>query len=286
MKNLAAIVWLYRGQQERFLSLVKEYLDRVCTESAAIPNILAAFEKTLTDLRGRFDRLAEDVTNHTELDPAKKQTLADSVTELSDSVTLYEKDREKLFAGLRTFNESYAKLLPRENDAQRIAREAFTSNTDAIRGLIKQVDLLYKLATRVSDQGAELAVDETISATYDRRVAAKLVKKLDEERKAALEQLKHAVYFHRQVVWLQDRFPKAVLQAVPGLVRLVDRKEIETADWSLTPGRYVGIAPPEVDEDFDFEQTIRDIHTELADLNREAAELAVEIQANFEELGI
>ena len=61
------------------------------------------------------------------------------------------------------------------------------------------------------------------------------MKQLDEERKAAVEQLKQAVYFHRQVVWLQDRFPKAELEAVPGLVKLVDRKEIEAADWSLTP---------------------------------------------------
>ncbi|HEX7485074.1 MAG TPA: hypothetical protein VF332_02905 [Vicinamibacterales bacterium] len=90
----------------------------------------------------------------------------------------------------------------------------------------------------------------------------------------------------RQVVWLQDRFPNAELQAVPGLVKLVDRKEIEAADWSLTPGRYVGVAPPEEDEDFDFEQTLRDIHVELADLNKEAVELAAKIQANFEEIGI
>jgi len=33
-------------------------------------------------------------------------------------------------------------------------------------------------------------------------------------------------------------------------------------------------------------QTLRDIDTELADLNREAAELATAIQANFEALGI
>src|SRR5512139_2730829 len=105
-------------------------------------------------------------------------------------------------------------------------------------------------------------------------------------RKAAVEQLKGVVYFHRQAAWLQDRFPNAELQPVPGLVKLVDRKEIEAADWSLTPGRYVGVAPPEEDEDFDFEQTLRDIHTELADLNKEAAELAAKIQANFEELGI
>ena len=72
---------------------------------------------------------------------------------------------------------------------------------------------------------------------------------------------------------------------MPGLVKLVDRKEIEAADWSLTPGRYVGVAPAEEDEDFDFEQTLRDIHTELADLNKEAAELAAKIQENFEDHG-
>ena len=33
-------------------------------------------------------------------------------------------------------------------------------------------------------------------------------------------------------------------------------------------------------------KTLREIHTELADLNREAAELAVKIQFNFEDLGI
>ena len=55
---------------------------------------------------------------------------------------------------------------------------------------------------------------------------------------------------------------------------------------SLAPGRYVGVASPEVDQDFDFEQTLGDIHVELADLNQEAAVLAKTIQKNFEELGI
>jgi type I restriction enzyme M protein len=46
------------------------------------------------------------------------------------------------------------------------------------------------------------------------------------------------------------------------------------------------VAPAEVDEEFDFEQAMRDIYTELADLNQEAAVLAAKIQTNFEELGI
>lgn len=285
MHNLAAIVWLYRGQQQRFLELVKDYLGRVCAESADIPAALATFETTLADLRGRFDRLAEAVAKGADLDAEKKQALADAVTELREAAALYEPDAKKLLASLHAFGLKYTEALPDKNDAQHTARKAFDPNADAIRGLVKQVDLLYKLTARVADLGVELAADDNVATVYDRRVAGKLVKQLDEQRKAVVEQLKYAAYFHRQVAWLQDRFPKAELQAVLGLVKLVDRKQIEDADWSLTPGRYVGVAPPEEDENFDFEQTLRDIHIELTDLNKEAVELAAKIQTNFEELG-
>ena len=85
--------------------------------------------------------------------------------------------------------------------------------------------------------------------------------------------------------WLQDRFPKAELRDVEGLVKLVDLSEIEAHDWSLTPGRYVGVAPEEEDEDFDFEEVLRSIHVDLTGLNEEAAVLAARIARNFEELG-
>ena len=53
----------------------------------------------------------------------------------------------------------------------------------------------------------------------------------------------------------------------------------------LTPDRYVGVAPEE-DANFDFEETMREIHAELKDLNAEAVTLAAKIKKNFEELGI
>ena len=71
-----------------------------------------------------------------------------------------------------------------------------------------------------------------------------------------------------------------------GLVKLVDRAEIVANDWSLTPGRYVGVAPAEEAADFDFATAMREIHAELAELNAEAAVLAARIQDNFEKLGI
>ncbi|MDO9402294.1 MAG: type I restriction-modification system subunit M N-terminal domain-containing protein [Polaromonas sp.] len=125
---------------------------------------------------------------------------------------------------------------------------------------------------------------------FENKLLEDLLRSFDSEArrnaKAAVEQLKAAAYLHRQIAWLQDRFPNAEMQDVPGLCKVVTRAGIEAADWSLTPGRYVGVAPAEVDENFDFEQTLRDIHVELADLNREAVELAAKVQENFEELGV
>jgi type I restriction enzyme M protein len=285
MRNLAAIVWLYRGQQDRFLELVKDYLLRVCKESSAIPNELATFDATLVDLRKRVDCLASAVAYHSELEAGKKQALAEAATELEETATLFETDWETLLTNICSFNQKFVEAPSKENGAQQTARKLFDPIAEAMRGLIKQVDLLYKLTARVADLGAGLATEEVVSAVYDRRATAKLLKRLDERRKSTVEQLKQAVYFHRQVAWLQDRFPNSELREVPGLVKLLDREDIEAGDWSLTPGRYVGVAAPEEDEDFDFEQTLRDIHTELADLNKEALELAAKIQENFEEIG-
>ncbi|HIJ94884.1 MAG TPA: N-6 DNA methylase [Desulfuromonadales bacterium] len=238
LANLTAIVWLYRGQQERFLGLVQEYFATLCDEAAAIAGAVGAFEADLGELA----------------DPAYEA---------------YRIDRSDLTTRLEVFLKQYQIALPATNADQHTARLVFDPLAEGARGLVKQVDLLYKLAAADGDSS-------------DR----KRLKQLDEKRKQAVEQLKLTAYYHRQIHWLQERFPEATMTEVPGLCKVVSRAEIEAADWSLTPGRYVGVAPPEVDEDFDFEQTIRDIHVELKDLNAEAVELAARIQENFEELGV
>ncbi len=292
MSNLSAIVWLYRGQRERYLALVRDYLGAVCTESALVPDALAGFEITLADLLGRFAAVVPPSIEEPGLSSTRAVDFAAALSELGVATAAYEADRASLLTALDAFRVRFTGDLPETNDAQLAARRTFDPTAEATRGLVKQVDLLYKLAARAADLAAELAGNNGnngnngASPGNDRRAAGRLLKTLDAKRKASTEQLRQPAYFHRQVVWLQDRFPGAELRAVPGLVKLVDRAEIEAADWSLTPGRYVGVAPAEEDGEFDFEQTLRDIHAELVDLNSEAVELAAKIQANFEALGI
>ena len=49
-------------------------------------------------------------------------------------------------------------------------------------------------------------------------------------------------------------------------------------DYSLTPGRYVGVSI-DIDMDFDYKGRISEIHTELEELNKEATDLMNQIQS-------
>jgi type I restriction enzyme M protein len=124
------------------------------------------------------------------------------------------------------------------------------------------------------------------SDKWNTREISNLKKQTEETRDTAVNQLKLARYFLHQVQWLIERFPEGKLRDVEGLVKLVDKAELKENDWSLTPGRYVGVAPEEEDPDFDFAETMRAIHTELESLNVQATDLAKKISENFKKLGI
>ena len=167
-----------------------------------------------------------------------------------------------------------------EEAVQRLAPLAEKS-----RDLARQADAVFKLAGRLIEV-CETDLDARSSSLWNTREITRARKAADAARQTAVEQLKQVRYFHKQAAWLTERFPDGELHDVEGLVKLVDRAELEANDWSLTPGRYVGVAPEVEDDGFDFEEALRDIHIELEGLNAEAAELAARISRNFKELGI
>jgi type I restriction enzyme M protein len=93
------------------------------------------------------------------------------------------------------------------------------------------------------------------------------------------------LYFNKEANWLISRFPKGEYANIAGLCKVVSKEEIAANDYSLTAGRYVGIAP-QIDEDFDYEERMREIKIELQSLNEEAMALAEQIQINLNELGL
>jgi len=75
LANLTAIVWLYRGEKARFLSLVEEYFRRLCAEIAAIPLELEVFEATLAALRKKFAAFADSVKDLDVITDGQRQPL-------------------------------------------------------------------------------------------------------------------------------------------------------------------------------------------------------------------
>ena len=278
-KNIAAIVWLYRGQSDRFLKLVESYLAQAVVEGQATEKPLAVLEDTL----GKLIDLAKSFATEKH-DP---NPLAETWNDLTSAQARLSADIEALAAEVAAraanWNEGGNDEI-RDNAALHAAREGLHDMAECCRDLTKQIDLAAKLAGRAVD----IAVKELEARESDlwaNSDISKARRENEDARVGAVEALRRARYFVRQADWLQDRFPEAELRDVEGLVKLVDLSEIEAHDWSLTPGRYVGVAPEEEDENFDFEEVLRSIHVDLTGLNEEAAVLAARIARNFEELG-
>jgi Type I restriction-modification system methyltransferase subunit len=275
-KNIAAIVWLYRGQSERYLKLVESYLVQAISALEAVRSQLQAFEValgTLTELIAPFANLKR-----------KDDPLTEPWNELKN-VKLTLMTEIEAFDAEASAREEAWRSTPRDNAGLHAARLSLHPLAERCRDLSKRIDLAAKLTGRVIDIAVD-ALDARKSGLWGNGEVNKARKALEGAREATVEALRQPRYFVKQADWLQGRFPDAVLRDVDGLVKLVDRATLEAHDWSLTPGRYVGIPPEEEDENFDFEEALRAIHLELESLNEEAAELASRISKTFQELGV
>jgi len=272
-QNLASIVWLYRGQGDRFLKLALDYLTRTLTCAGDIGAKAETFRQSLA-------AVAKETQAFVDAQP-KGSPLRVLRNERDSAASSCSGTLRTWVARVR----ADWKKPPRCEIAalnQRLAE--LTELATACHDLVKAVDMVHKLSARLTDS-AEKEHNARGNEAWDSRAIARKLKDLDAARGELVEQLKQTAYFHRQVHWLLSRFPEGRFTAVPGLCKAVSKTDIERADWSLTPGRFVGVAPQEVDEDFDFEGAIGEIRTELADLNNEAAALAEKIQQNLLELG-
>ena len=278
-KNIASIIWLHRGRPDRFLALLHSYLSEAVSGSLSSKTPLAGFLDALKRLTGL---LSPFVDIKRDIDPLaeswKQLTLAAEA--LNADVLLFGESADSNAAD---WSHKTANNLP-DNPAVHEMRKSLHPLADQCRDLVKQVDLAAKLAGHVEDTAIkELAARD--SDLWPNADITKSRKALERARAEAVRALRQPRYFVKQADWLQERFPDGELRNVEGLVKLVNRAEIASKDWSLTPGRYVGVAPEEIDEDFDFEEVLRSIHIDLKSLNEEATELGAQIMRNFEELG-
>ena len=281
-QNLLALVHLYRGQTERYLDLVSSYCRRALEEA------FACFASGDGDESGNailpLAEFAACLKPFLKMQTRVSAQEANLAKELAEALAAFQADVAAFQKALVAHQAAW-KTKKADNGKLKKAVDQLAPMAEASRNLGKQIDLLYKLASRLTESAGKDGNAGSRDARH-RKETAHALRNAEEARQRAALPLKQVRYFWKQAAWLTERFPEARLRDVEGLVKLASIEEIKANDWSLTPGRYVGVAPEEEDEDFDFEETLREIHVELEDLNAEAVRLAATIKKNFEELGI
>ena len=262
LQNLICIVNLYRGNTEKFNSTVKNYLQ-AATDSARETSVATAeLQKVLKSIIS--DKKLKGIS----------EALSQSVNSLDDSIEVLAKQNELI--------ETVKKL---GSDSDLIAHIAIQT-----KGLRKPQDKLIKqlldiLAAAVKElqlnknkDWKELNLKTQLDQLKDLQLL--LSGNPDEDEPGLLHETE---YFWKQAHWLQSRFPGGKYTDVEGLCKVVTQAEIEAKDYSLSPGRYVGVDTA-TDDDFDYEERLNEIHIELEGLNDEAVKLASLISENYKTL--
>ncbi len=117
-------------------------------------------------------------------------------------------------------------------------------------------------------------VDKQVRQVEKELGGSKDIKLLKTELELLHKEAKETEYFFGHIGWLQERFPDAKYEDVTGLCKLASLKDVEEQEYSLNPGRYVGVV---IEEDGkteeEFIEEMLGMNEELSKLNAQAREL-------------
>ena len=272
LQNLICIVNLYRGNSQKFETTVKSYLQNAA-------DLATTTAEATTELQKQLQKVLKIVSTF-----SLKQDSQDlKIDKIIPNWKEIEDDAKTIFEQQTQLIESVKK-----NQGNQLITE-ITVQTKALRKpqdkLIKQLTDAVGTATKEyqlnkNKDWKELNLKEQLDQM--KALQTQLSGNPDEEEPGLLHETE---YFYRQAHWLTSRFPDGVYTDVEGLCKVVTQAEIEAKDWSLSPGRYVGVDTA-THEDFDYEERLKEIHIELEGLNEEAIALANVIATNYKSIAI
>lgn len=256
VQNIAVISHLHKGQRHKFIQLIDDYF--------------ASGMDKLIENKAQVEPVSEQLLEVLEDEPGK-QAVAGLV---------------KQWAGLKKLRDNYNSYLEKsaqeqsidkKNQAQHKLRAAFAP---FFTGLHDGLKLLDKIVRQHEKALADIAKADGKRASADRKTKA---------LKTALEELhaevKAAESYYQHIHWLQERFPKAEYEDVTGLCKLATPEEVKDQDYSMNPGRYVGVV---IEEDGKTEEEFIDdilaMNEELAKLNSDARTLEEVIAHNITQI--
>lgn len=241
IQNIALISHLHKGQREKFIRLIDHYfvagMERLIENNEKIEPVCAQLLDVLDDAGGK--QAVSELLQHWR--------------ELEKLQTHYAQYRKE---------HAIAAEIDKKNQAQHQLRHAFDPFFSALHEGLKRLD---KTVRQHEKQQTEQAQQEGKRTSTDRRTKA---------LKTALEELhqdvKNAEIYFQHIHWLQERFPNAQYEDVTGLCKLASPADIEEQEYSVNPGRYVGVV---IEEDGKTEEEFID---ELFLASDEVSKLAID----------
>lgn len=260
IQNIALISKLHRGERVEFVRVIDEYfaeaVNALLSNAEQVEPVCDQVLKVLDDAKGK-DAIAHLKQSWQGLVALEKvyQTYVEATEDNAGDDAALEVMNQQQHSLQAQFEPFFAELHKGLKDLDKVVREHEKAK-------------------------AELAKAEGKRVTTDKETKA---------LKTALEQLhrevKGAEQFFDHVAWLQERFPLARYEDVTGLCKLATVEAVREQDYSLNPGRYVGVV---IEEDGKTEEEfladLAAMHEEFVGLTQIARDLEQSINININKL--
>lgn len=247
IQNIAVISRLRRGNRAAFVELVHSYFTEGFKRLAEnLPQLTAVTRRVTGFLKANNGKDLPDFSAILKSD-GKLQAAYNEY----DAATGYDLSKGKI---------------DKANSAQRKLAETIHPFFVVLHGILKDVD--KKVRHIEKEQGG-----------------SKDLKTLKAELEELHQEVKATEYFFGHIAWLHERFPEATYEDVTGLCKLASISEVKEQEYSLNPGRYVGVV---IEEDGkteeEFLEEIVALNDELNRLNQDAKEIEDVINHNIRQL--
>jgi type I restriction enzyme M protein len=285
IKNLVSINYLRKGNRKFFIELVHSHYTNAFEH---LPVLKGTLQDSVKLIQEHFDAFSEWTKT---IKPTNEQKAVLNKEHFFEKLKAFEvadiskiiKDIDKVIVDFSAYTKSYdVEKIDKANTSQHVLlkdNEAVLQDyLIAKKGLDKcfrKFEFLFKLA----ESKLKTKEDKIWKALDKPKEIRLLLDRLNEysnpvKNNNYLKVETSPVYYLKMAEWLQQRFPTAKYEDVTGLCKLAKIEDIEEQDYSLNPGRYVGVVIEEdgMSED-EFESEIKNLNAELTSLNSKAFDL-------------
>ena len=293
LQNLAAIQHLRKGDRKFFIELVhshyKEAFERMPVLHETLKKAAADLQKqiktfTTWSKEQKGSKEAKEILdkeNYSE--KLKTLTVADTssvLVQIQKAISAFDSYSKKL-------NTAKAEIANEQQHALLKQCETLLHDYLLLKKELEKNYREYEKLFKLADDNLKTKDDKAWKELIRPKEIRLLLDKLNEysnlhKNNNYEDEEKSPLYFIKMAEWLQQRFPNAEFEDVTGLCKLANITDIEEQDYSLNPGRYVGVV---IEEDGlseeEFELSITNDNKELNRLSSSSLDLEKIINKNL-----